>query len=586
MALLGQACGGKTDSNAESFGPGAGSAGGSMSDEGGSQSAGSGPGDETGGGQTIGSEQGHETVESGDPGGEGATPGSDEGVADDTGARFDVGNGGVGDDAGPQGECAVVDDMNAVPECKQNRPPDSFAPEIQWSWLGGSVVSVPLVANLTDDNGDNSIDLCDSPDVVVIRSVGIPPPNGFDGQMVVLDGKTGAEHFVVQTIVSSSMAPAIGDIDDDGIPEIVAAAGGGGGYAGGAGSRPTPLVAFENDGTLKWTSAHAIPYSFGIALADLDNDNDVEIIVNSTVTDHNGALVFVGSVLPCGQAGLLGGGCPSASTAADLDGDKDLEIIDGNVAYHHDGTLYYQAGPMSNGGIWVWPQVANLDADADPEVLIIGAHGDYALLEHDGKTKWYMPVSPSVVLWYSPAHIHDFDGDRVADFGFSTGNTYEVHRQDGSLLWAMPVMSEHVDSAPGGTAFDFIGGGKAQAIYNDQKELFVYDGAVGTVLLQLSNATETTLGFPIVADVDDDGSAEILIFSSNTANAGLHAIRDKEDRWIQARRIWNQHTYHVTNVREDGTIPQYEAPHWKSLNTFRTNAQIEGGLCIPPQPEG
>ena len=55
----------------------------------------------------------------------------------------------------------------------------------------------------------------------------------------------------------------------------------------------------------------------------------------------------------------------------------------------------------------------------------------------------------------------------------------------------------------------------------------------------------------------------------------IQAVRDVEDRWIQARRIWNQHTYHVTNVREDGTIPQWEKPHWESLNTFRTNAQIE-----------
>ena len=55
--------------------------------------------------------------------------------------------------------------------------------------------------------------------------------------------------------------------------------------------------------------------------------------------------------------------------------------------------------------------------------------------------------------------------------------------------------------------------------------------------------------------------------------------------WIQARRIWNQHTYHVTNVREDGTIPQFEPPSWQSLNTFRTNAQIEGGAVCDPQPQ-
>ncbi len=92
----------------------------------------------------------------------------------------------------------------------------------------------------------------------------------------------------------------------------------------------------------------------------------------------------------------------------------------------------------------------------------------------------------------------------------------------------------------------------------------------------------------LLAVIDNDGSAEIVVVSNQYGNGmspPVQVIRDKDDRWIQARRIWNQHTYHVTNVREDGTIPQFEPPSWKSLNTFRTNAQIEGGgLCEPPIP--
>lgn len=97
--------------------------------------------------------------------------------------------------------------------------------------------------------------------------------------------------------------------------------------------------------------------------------------------------------------------------------------------------------------------------------------------------------------------------------------------------------------------------------------------------------------------VDNDGSAEFLV----TSNAGLEDVQtspllqvfgDAEDRWIPARRIWNQHTYHVTNVREDGTIPQFEPPHWQDLNTFRAQAQLMGlcscdgsSVCMP-EPEG
>ena len=66
----------------------------------------------------------------------------------------------------------------------------------------------------------------------------------------------------------------------------------------------------------------------------------------------------------------------------------------------------------------------------------------------------------------------------------------------------------------------------------------------------------------------------------------LQAIRDVDDRWVQARRIWNQHTYHVTNVREDGTIPRCEPRSWETLNAYRTNAQIEGAEVCIPAPAG
>jgi len=93
----------------------------------------------------------------------------------------------------------------------------------------------------------------------------------------------------------------------------------------------------------------------------------------------------------------------------------------------------------------------------------------------------------------------------------------------------------------------------------------------------------------VVADVDNDGSAEIVVVSEHDFNVDettMRVIGDKENRWPQARRIWNQHTYHVTNVREDGTIPQYEEPSWQNLNTFRVNSQLDSsGSCEPPIPQ-
>jgi hypothetical protein len=62
------------------------------------------------------------------------------------------------------------------------------------------------------------------------------------------------------------------------------------------------------------------------------------------------------------------------------------------------------------------------------------------------------------------------------------------------------------------------------------------------------------------------------------------ALEDQGDRWVPARRVWNQHAYHVTNVEEDGVIPPDEQPVWQRINTFRTNAQINGGEYCTPEP--
>ena len=66
----------------------------------------------------------------------------------------------------------------------------------------------------------------------------------------------------------------------------------------------------------------------------------------------------------------------------------------------------------------------------------------------------------------------------------------------------------------------------------------------------------------------------------------MTVLRDAQERWIPARRIWNQYSYHVTNVREDGTIPKVMKKSWQSNNTFRTNSQISvsGIDCSPDGP--
>ena len=266
---------------------------------------------------------------------------------------------------------------------------------------------------------------------------------------------------------------------------------------------------------------------------------------------------------------------------ANLDGEPGLEVVLGHAAYRADGSQYYLNSAVEPG----YPQIADLDGDGLPEVLVTNTSG-LSMLEHDGTTKFTnlrpTGVEPGYTTWVRPATIHDFDGDGEPEFAMSSSSYYTVYEADASIVWSAPVSD--MSGIAAGTAFDFLGDGTAEAMYADENNMFIF-GPAGEVLLQTPRSSGTLSEYPVVADIDNDGSAEIVVVS-NTISAAtsptVQVIRDVEDRWIQARRIWNQHTYHVTNVREDGTVPQVERESWQLFNTFRTNAQIEnGGVCSP-----
>ena len=230
-------------------------------------------------------------------------------------------------------------------------------------------------------------------------------------------------------------------------------------------------------------------------------------------------------------------------------------MIFGNAAYHHDGTQYW-----SIGGVPGDPQVGNLDSDPDPEILVTRQDG-ILVLEHDGVVKFgpVQPFDPGVnpLCWNKPAAIHDFDGDGHADLAISSCNTYGIFTVGASglnKLWSSPVNDS--SGIASSTGFDFLGRGIADAVYGDQVALYVYDGKTGASELQQARASRTIIEYPIVADIDNDGSADILVVSNAGSYPALQVFQDAQKRWIPTRRDLEPARVHVTNVREDGTIPQ------------------------------
>ena len=470
-------------------------------------------------------------------------------------------------DSGPMPPaCEVEDDqVDAPPPCDEQAPANSFDPQLQWSWDGDGTfddsIVAPMVANLTDDNGDGEINLCDIPDVVVMVNDG-----GCNGaNLYVLDGATGTEHFQIPGPFARASTPAIGDIDHDGEPEIIAHAGSSGGCSG------TGLAAFEHDGSLKWENLGlGLTGESAIALADLNNDGDVEIMIQHLIVDADGNLLQT-----LGDTATLSW---TTTAVADLDDDADLEVIVGRSAWHHDGSEHYFQAGLTAGQ----PAVGDVDGDGEPEIVLVHNNG-FSLLEADGTIAIPTNNPTGDGDWRRPATIHDLDGDDEAEFAMSSSLHYTSFEGDGTINWSADVAD--LSGLASGTAFDFLGDGVAEAIYGDESNLWIFDGETGNVELSAPRGSITIVEYPVVVDVDNDGSAEIVVVTNhNDAHPTVQVFRDAQERWIRARRIWNQHTYHVTNVLEDGRIPQFEQPHWEGLNTFRTQAQIStngDGICKP-----
>lgn len=610
------------------------------------------------------------------------------------------------------------------------------------------VASTPLVINLDDDNGDGLINELDFPEIVflsyrklddaryngVVRAIhGGGPKQGEDyfarcgntlwsaGDPILDDeacafGSTAGER-TAEPFALPGGAPAAGDIDGDGVPEIVV---------------PTvrrSLLVLDNRGQIlletdpwQWPGgpgqATAGSWNFTTtAIANLDGVGPAEVIVGNRVftfrMGDGGTLeldrVFSGKE----RTGVQGGEFGSIFCIADIVADRPgQEIIAGSTAYalperppgdpgvdpctepEHQGTNYCQghldvvwdtqkdfgtneaAGGLENGHREGYCAVADVlggdrsaapgpdnPLDGVPEVVLI-ADGHLVILDNETGKQLRIQSLGGGARGGAP-NVDDFDGDGFPEIATALANFYTVidlqePAPDHCEAW--PVTLGKTEASPGGnpprtpggldaegtcssdadcndgavcgpstgrcvclhngwtrateddssratssTVFDFNGDGAAEVAYNDECYFRVFDGASGGVYLAIPSLSRTVMESPVIADVDNDGNAEILTVTNtdilqcnedpltrypvpdgepatiprNALPNGLEVWGDASDTWVAARRIWNQQSYHVTNVTEAGGIPLREPESWKPYNgrlynTYRSQPRVYG----------
>lgn len=522
-------------------------------------------------------------------------------------------------------------------QASKYRPPvGDFQPTVKWQWndpLGSlGVRHPPVVAPLIDTNGDGLINKRDVP--AVILAVSGNPIAGQPNDLVALRGDTSEVIFRVPSPdpngwASQGHTPAVGDIDGDGRPEIIL-----------SGFFRNPLFAFNNDGTLKWALDNRAALDTNASnpvLADLDGDGQSEILHGIAVVNADGTLRWRSLQLPNYEGGLGGG-----RQVADLDLDGTPEIIAGASALDKESnniwswrTLFNPAtrdwtatGTLDRGATTVsfvsnfnltdaWTAVANLDDDPNPEIITISDNSNSGIastisrtmwiFEHDGRLKGGSPIGlfqdvvNETFFVLGPPTVADFNGDGQPEIAVATNKVWpifpqtavdqteimmSVYRSDGSLMWRRNLIAArgHDNGQWPASAFDFDGDGAAELVYLDTQKLYILNGRDGATLFEMAiTRTNDTpaVRYPTIADVDNDGNAEIIVPTVNSPGAGVPlrngvlVLGDVKGNWRNARRVWNQWHYNVTNVNEDASIPRVARNSWQVYNGHRAQVPIE-----------
>jgi hypothetical protein len=453
-------------------------------------------------------------------------------------------------------------------ECFGVQPGGWFDPEIAWSTSdlltpGGSTMTTPLVGQLTDDDGDGVVTGSDIPDIVIATQ---DPLASGDAIWIVNGDGSGLPLVIYE--VQTPWGPArptwinqmaLGDVDADGEPDIV----GGLFYDG-----QCRLMAFNIDGELTW-AAHDVVTGCGHSaanIADLDGDGTPEVVFGNTIL--NGDDGTIRGQGPKGSGAGTGFGGPH-SFGIELDGAAPMEVIAGNTVLDPDGAVICQTGGPDG-----FPAAADLDGDGFGEIVITG-NGEVGVWEHDCQLK---------ASWESeggPAALADVDGDGLPEIVTAGKAKVRAFEMDGTMIWD----AEHSDGSSGVcgvSAFDFDGDGATEIVTVDQDWIRIIDGPTGLVLYwDFGRASITVNEYAVVADVDGDGAAEVVVPSADSDEA-FYVVHDAFSRWPAARKVWNQDAFVSPHVNAFLNVPTTPGTPWPEQNGFRWTPTL--GNPVNPDP--
>ncbi|WP_350653798.1 choice-of-anchor A family protein [Pseudoalteromonas sp. D48-MNA-CIBAN-0056] len=446
-----------------------------------------------------------------------------------------------------------------------------FTMEQKWHWNSSDfmpeynqVMATPVVVQLNDDNNDGVINNDDVADIVVVTfnksySEGIVRAlNGVDGSEL-WDYSQGAIK------ADATYSPAAADFDGDGIVEVIVASRWGGDNGNGA------ISVIDNKGAIKKQITKVNTDNFklvgNIDVADINNDGSLEFTLGNAVYNYDTGALFE-----------FGTDWSPSSVIFDADNDGVQEVLARGKLYDANGVeLWSYVGDKE---VW-FSSIANIDNDSQPEVILsipawstVPEKSSFVALEANGNVKW--EVNNLSNPGGGVQAISNFLGAKNIGIVYSGFNAIDMYNNDGQLVWSVP--SSDSSGQVGVSAYDFNGDGIDEVIVQNHSTVRVLNGVDGEVLSTVANSSATLWEYPMVVDLEGDDNAELITVSNNydsrySINNGVtvYGAADTSKPWKNATRIWNQHSYHQTNINQDGTVPTVELPSWLNNNTYRSS---------------
>jgi gliding motility-associated-like protein len=465
-----------------------------------------------------------------------------------------------------------------------------------------AVYQSPLVIDVTND--------C-IPEIIISGTDNYTSSPRLTSGLQILSSTTGE---TIQTIPTaryswiSGNSYAAADVDNDGIPEFIVA-------VADHSSNPMDirgrLVCYKLNGNIHWISDQQfgsnVVNSLGgtVGMADFNMDGIPEVyIYNEIFNAQTGIKLADGGENGTGVLDDFYGGQFSSISiiiAGQLDTDTtDLELAAGYTIYkvsitNPNGTAGNIMTPMNImvDGIYRdgLTSLADINQDGQLDVIVstYGSNATARLYAYtiDGGTPQLLSqttLPQTGTFWGSgPPAIGEIDGSgqprilisrssRLLAYSYNNTSTFQ-------LKWSMYTTDD--SGMTGLTLFDFNQNGRLEIVYRDMTNLLIIDGSGATpqILDSIACSSVTGLEKPIVADIDNSGTSKICITcGSQLGKLKVFSAWNKQHRWAPSRGIWNQYAYHVFNIADDLTIPQFQVNNATQSGGRYNNFYVQSSL--------